>query len=173
MPIDNCHYCYNELTETVLPEYLKTLKQQIDAPIPMSRFTEKGIGIRTLLKQFGFQSDFPGCYVFIEKEDPIYVGISQKLVTRINQHVNGKSHFSASLAYRMTMESYDGETEQYTRKQLMNMDKFRTLFEQKKKYLSELDVAFIEIDNPVERYLFEIYCAMELDTSRWNTFETH
>ena len=40
-------------------------------------------------------------------------------------------------------------------------------------YLRSLNVAFIEIGNPLELYLFEAYCAMELDTSEWNTFETH
>ena len=173
MSIDNCRYSYDELTETVLPEYLKSLKQEFESPIPMSNFTEEGVGIRTLLNQFGFESDFPGCYVLIESGEPIYVGISQKVVTRINQHVNGKNHFSASLAYRMAVDVYDGDIEQSTRKQLMNVDNFYALFEEKKRYLSSLDVAFIGIDNPVERYLFEIYCAMAFDTSQWNTFETH
>jgi hypothetical protein len=34
-------------------------------------------------------------------------------------------------------------------------------------------VAVIEIENPVELYLFEIYYAMELDTVKWNTIRTH
>jgi len=34
-------------------------------------------------------------------------------------------------------------------------------------------VAFIEIDKPLELYLFEACCAMELDTFEWNTFPTH
>jgi hypothetical protein len=35
----------------------------------------------------------------------------------------------------------------------------------------------VKIDNPLELYLFEPYCALELDTrfeaGGWNTFETH
>lgn len=39
--------------------------------------------------------------------------------------------------------------------------------------LRGLNVAFIEIQNALERYVFEAYCAMELNSSQWNTFETH
>ena len=31
----------------------------------------------------------------------------------------------------------------------------------------------IEIDNPVELYLFEVYAALELRTALHNTFRTH
>ena len=34
-------------------------------------------------------------------------------------------------------------------------------------------VAFVEIPNPLELYLFEAYCAIALDTSEWNTIRTH
>ncbi len=39
--------------------------------------------------------------------------------------------------------------------------------------LRAMHVAFIKIQNDLEIYLFEAYCAMELDTSVWNTFRTH
>lgn len=50
---------------------------------------------------------------------------------------------------------------------------FQRHFNAAKTYLSSLNVAYVEIFNPLELYLFEAYCAMELDTSTWNTFETH
>jgi hypothetical protein len=34
-------------------------------------------------------------------------------------------------------------------------------------------VAFIAIENDLEIYLFEAFCAMELDAWEWNTFRTH
>jgi len=34
-------------------------------------------------------------------------------------------------------------------------------------------VAAVRITNALERYLFEVYCAMKLNTWRWNTFATH
>jgi hypothetical protein len=50
---------------------------------------------------------------------------------------------------------------------------FRTAFVAAQKYLRRLDVAFIEIENPLELYVFEAFASMELDTSEWNTFRTH
>lgn len=50
---------------------------------------------------------------------------------------------------------------------------FQAHFSNARAYIAGLSVAFIEIINPLELYLFEAYCAMELDTAKWNTFETH
>jgi hypothetical protein len=59
----------------------------------------------------------------------------------------------------------------------MKNPEFRAAFEAAKKRLKSFSVAFVEIDNPLELYVFEAYCAMELDTgfdaSGWNTFVTH
>ncbi len=50
---------------------------------------------------------------------------------------------------------------------------FQVGFAEAQQYIRELNVAFIEISNPLELYLFEAFSAMELDTSEWNTFKTH
>lgn len=55
----------------------------------------------------------------------------------------------------------------------MKDGKFRNAFDEAKALLRDCAVAFIEIDSPLELYLFEAYCAMELDTCEWNTFRTH
>ena len=55
----------------------------------------------------------------------------------------------------------------------MDDPEFRRQFEQAKLYIAGLNVAFTPIANPLELYLFEAYCAMELDTNELNTFETH
>jgi hypothetical protein len=49
---------------------------------------------------------------------------------------------------------------------------FLTAFDQAKA-LRDCSVAFIDIDNTLELYLFEAYCAMEFDTRELNTFRTH
>ena len=60
-----------------------------------------------------------------------------------------------------------------TRSKAMAAGDFQTHFEKAQEYIRGLNVAFIEIEIPLELYLFEAYCAMELDTSEWSTLETH
>jgi hypothetical protein len=50
---------------------------------------------------------------------------------------------------------------------------YAAAFRRAKARLARGKVAFVEIENPLELYLFEVYAAMKLDTSRWNTFATH
>jgi hypothetical protein len=50
---------------------------------------------------------------------------------------------------------------------------FREAFTEAQTLLRECSVAFIEIPNPLELYLFEAYCATALDTCEWNTFRTY
>jgi hypothetical protein len=60
-----------------------------------------------------------------------------------------------------------------TRAEAMQDPAFHMAFEEARRLLADCTVAFIVIENPLELYLFEAYCAMELDTSEWNTFRTH
>jgi len=39
--------------------------------------------------------------------------------------------------------------------------------------LASMSVAYVEIQNDLELYLFEAYAAMKLDTSDFNSFRTH
>ena len=60
-----------------------------------------------------------------------------------------------------------------SRSDAMQTDEMKKQFEIAKARISKMDVAFIGIKNDLEIYLFEAYCAMELDTKKWNTFATH
>lgn len=51
--------------------------------------------------------------------------------------------------------------------------RFRAAFEQERGGIRAMDVAVVEIENPVELYLFEVYAALELRTALHNTFRTH
>jgi hypothetical protein len=82
----------------------------------------------------------------------------------------GTSHFDASLAYLMATTKTGHEMK---RADAMRDMAFREAFNQAQSLLKNCEVAFIEISNPLELYLFEAYCAMELDTCEWNTFRTH
>ena len=88
----------------------------------------------------------------------------------MRQHSTGSTEFNATLAYRMACEKVAHEM---TRADAMKDPAFRAAFNEAQQLLRGCSVAFIEIKNPLELYLFEAYCAMELDTAAWNTFETH
>jgi len=170
MAIDECEYTFTQLAAEVLPRYMAQLRRRIVQPTPMAAFAIEGVGIATLLRQFQMPKDFEGCYVLIDGARPIYVGISQTVFQRILQHVRGTTHFDASLAYRIAAAR---RPQNMTRNAAMADAEFQRHFSEAQAYLRGLNVAFIEIPNPLELYLFEAYCAMQLDTSQWNTFETH
>jgi hypothetical protein len=100
----------------------------------------------------------------------IYAGISRKVLSRLRQHVGGKSHNDASLAYAVAKRN---QPHKLFRQKAMQDKKFAAAFDRAKRSILKYDVAFIEIDCPVELYGFELYCSMELNTDQWNTFRTH
>ena len=105
MAIDNCPHSFETLAEKVLPAYFEDLENKMAAPNNMAMFGEKGVGKKTILKYLKRESDFPGCYVLIDGEKPIYIGISRSIVQRLLQHVKGTTHFDASLAYRIASKN--------------------------------------------------------------------
>ena len=108
--------------------------------------------------------------MFIDDETPIYVGISRGVVKRLVQHLNYDSHYSASLVYRMASESYPHEMK---RDQAMKDEQFKATFFAEQNRLRKMKVAYIEINNDLELYIFEVFASMKLDTDTWNTFRTH
>jgi hypothetical protein len=135
----------------------------------MSLFCTPGFGVKSILSRLRRREDFSGCYVLLH-DTPFYVGISRSVAQRLRQHVMGTSHFDASLAYQMATGKTGHEMK---RAEAMKDATFRKAFDEARALLKDCSVAFIEIVNPLELYLFEAYCAMELDTREWNTFRTH
>ena len=155
---------------SVLPRYMATLRRALVFPHLMSLFCKPGFGVKSILSQLRRGEDFSGCYVLLHESKPFYVGISRSVIQRLRQHVTGTTHFDASLAYLMASSKTGHKMK---REDAMKDAIFRTAFDEARSLLKDCTVAFIEIANPLELYLFEAYCAMELDTCAWNTFRTH
>ena len=98
-PIDSCEHDFPTLANEVLPRYLAQLRDSIESPFPAAWIRESGVGKSALLKRLERDSDFSGCYVFVEGATAIYVGISRGVVGRLFQHLTSTNHFSGSLAY--------------------------------------------------------------------------
>jgi len=60
-----------------------------------------------------------------------------------------------------------------TRSAAMADAAFYNTFCEAQAFIRGLQVAFLEIENPLELYLFEAFAAMEVNTCDWNTFVTH
>lgn len=174
MPIHDCPHSFAELATTVLPEHMTRMHKALASPDPMIDFAKSGVGVRKLLKAKRLTEDFSGCYVLVDKGKPIYVGISRGVIGRLRQHVFGKTHFDASLCFKIALEKHsDRAITQLTRDNAMLDTEFGVSFAEAQDYLRSVKVAFIEVKNPLELYIFEAYCAVELDTHQWNSFETH
>jgi hypothetical protein len=170
MPIDNCRHSFADLSTTVLPAHLERLKVALQSPMPASTFVGFKSATLEALARIGRTTDFPGCYAFIDQDRPVYVGISRGVVKRLTQHLNFESHFTANLVYKMAAEDFPHEMK---RDQAMKDNQFREVFLSAQGRLREMSVAFVQIDNDLELYLFEVMAAMFLDTDTWNTFRTH
>jgi predicted GIY-YIG superfamily endonuclease len=174
MPIHDCQHTFAKLASTVLPQYLKQIRVLLKQPLPMAFFSRPGVGVQTLLSELEMSKDFSGCYVLVKKAKPIYVGISRSVISRLRQHVTGKTHFSATLAYKIAASKHPKKfMATLSRAAAMKHPEFGVSFENAQRYLWSLNVAFIPIANPLELYIFEPYCAMQLNTHQWNVFETH
>jgi len=170
MPIDNCLHTFEQLTLTVLPAHLVRLNAAMQNAIPAATFVGFKSASREALSKVDRSTDFPGCYVFIDQNCPVYVGISRGVVKRLVQHLNFESHLTASLVYKMATEGYPHEMK---RDQAMKDDQFGKIFLAAQGRLRQTTIAFVEINNDLELYVFEVFAAMHLDTGTRNTFRTH
>ena len=170
MAIDDCKHSFFDLATTVLPEHMKRMKSAMQVPVDCAIFAKAGNGPRTLAKELGLNGDFSGAYVIISDGTPIYVGISRGVLARLVQHMRGKTHFDASLAYRMARKKMPTSLQ---RGEAMANPAFKSVFDSCQSFLKATRVAFVKIQNDLEIYTFEAYCALELNTCEWNTFRTH
>jgi len=170
MYVDNCSHSFENLSSTVLPTYMTRLRAAIKAPHSTALFRSPGKGPIAIANELELPGDFSGCYAMIENGNPIYVGISRSVLARLRQHFTGKTHFDASLVYAIAQRRLPTSGK---RSEVMQRPIFRKAFDLAQKYLHSLDVAFVEIENPLELYVFEAFAAIEFRTHEWNTFRTH
>src|SRR5271156_416941 len=171
LPIDERESKFAELASKALPKRMDEMRLAMQTPWQLEKFCAVGVGVKTIAKNLGEDADFSGCYVLLEDAKPLYVGISRRTVARLRQHTTGTTHFSATLAYRMACRE---SPHKMTQAAAMNDEVFKQSFNNAKKRLRGWTVAFIKIEDHLELYLFEVYCAMALNTlsEEWNTFRT-
>ncbi len=170
MAINGCQQKFADLAQNELPKLMAEMQSAIATATPMNDFLKPKQGVKTLLRNHRRKADFSGCYVLIEHGKPLYVGISRQVFRRLWHHGRGTKHFSATLAYSMAAHGF---VSVLSRNERMEDEEFLNLFQLSKERIQKCHFAFVEIQNDLILYLFEAYCAMELDTYEWNTFKTH
>jgi hypothetical protein len=197
--VDGYAPTFDVLASRRIPGLFKQLKAQLQRPLPLELFARKDFGPAKLLKDEKFclhfaglekdlkeardytdkrqenksqKNDFAGVYVFLTegpRSVPFYVGITQTIFRRVRTgHLRSRKHNAATLLFQMVRSLQQGKLK--PRKEL---DLKSPKAELVSAWFCEQRVAILPLASPVERYAFELYASMELQTGRWNSFETH
>ena len=116
-------------------------------------------------------------YLFSEGDDHLYVGRTNNLRNRLRGHcAPSSSHFSAVFAFRLARETTGVLKATYkpegSRANLAEDPVFKPVFTAARLRISQMDLRFVEVPEPVRQALLEIYVATALET-RYNDFENH
>jgi hypothetical protein len=128
-------------------------------------FSDKGIAA---------QKGKAGVYVFLEEGVPVHVGRTRNLGGRLRGHIT-KSHYSASFAFKRTRIEH-GKTATYvtkgSRSDLLSDPFFRESFHRQVELVKGMAVLFVEVTDPVQQYLLELYAHLEFGLAL-DEFDTH
>ena len=117
----------------------------------------------------------PGIYVFYERNQPAYVGITKNVRNRIGNHISGSGAKSA-FAFRRAKEALGLGKATYkvegSRKALIKEDRFREALLKHKNDVRLMEFRALKVDDPLVLYLLELYVALKLDLPV-TEFQTH
>ena len=116
-----------------------------------------------------------GIYVFYENECPIYVGRSNRIKERLQEHSRPSStHTSATFAFNLAKEAAIKKGIDVNNKSRVNLERdsaFSNLYTEAKERVSKMSIKVIKIDDPIIQTVFEVYASIKLKT--FNEFDTH
>jgi predicted GIY-YIG superfamily endonuclease len=131
------------------------------------------------LKYRELPSNIPkrGIYLFTENRKHLYVGRTNRLRERLRGHcIPSASHFTATFAFRLAREKSGLLKATYkvegSRKALITHEVFGPAFIEAKARISEMEIRYVEVTDPVSQALLEIYVATVLNTP-YNDFDNH
>ena len=118
-----------------------------------------------------------GVYVFSEQGKDLYVGRTNNIRSRIQQHCRpGSGHNTAPFAFRLAREAQNILKATYTavgsRENLLRDTAFSDAFIAAKARVRAMDVRVVEESNPLRQALLEMYIAIVLNAP-YNDFDNH
>ena len=124
--MEKCKNNFKQLSNKIFPKKIKEFKKT--SKYKVNKLFVNGAGVKTIIKKLKLKKDIAGLYAFIDKGEYIYFGISRYVIKRLNNHIKGKTHHQASLAYLITKEKYshNGRRKklelQYGKEKIKNME---------------------------------------------------
>lgn len=147
----------------LMPQYMKALT------------TCEPIRMYTPEERRALRNNLPGdagIYVLYEQTRPMYVGRSDNLKQRLLDHgLSSGGSETATFAFNLARENLP-ETNQLTRRELIQDSWFRSSFEASADRVKQMTVRAVVIEDAIEQTIFEVYVAMTLGTP-YNSFENH
>ena len=116
-----------------------------------------------------------GVYLFLDGTIPIYVGRTNRMKARLLEHGRKSSgHNDASFAFKLarTEAGKLNMTLKGSRETLAVDKEFSTLFLEAKNRVSKMQIKYVEITDPVDQCLFEVFLSEALETP-FNDFDNH
>jgi predicted GIY-YIG superfamily endonuclease len=116
-------------------------------------------------------------YLFSEESRHLYVGRTDRLKGRLQEHCRPSSHHnSAAFAFRLAREVTEQLAASYlqerSRRSLAEEPAFGQEFVRAKEKVRRMEVRWVEEVDPVKQALLEIYAAVVLETP-YNDFRNH
>lgn len=84
----------------------------------------------------------------------------------------GNDRYTATFAFRLAKQKCGQLSAGRTDAELESHPEFKPLFMAAKDRVSKMKVQYVEVPDPIEQALFEVYAAESLGTKH-NSFETH
>lgn len=120
--------------------------------------------------------EVPGVYSFWENDEPLYIGRTNTIRTRIQSHTRpGSGHNSATFAFLLALERANElatPLRAMTRAVREKDEIFKALFTAAKARVAAMHVRVVEIADPNTQAVFEVYAAMVLG-AQYNDFDNH
>ncbi len=118
-----------------------------------------------------------GVYLLSEQGAPLYVGRSNRMRARLQEHCRRSSgHNAAPFAFRLAREATGKREASYeekgSRAQLEREPDFKSAFDLAKQRIRDMEVRFVEERDPLRQGLLEVYAALA-SGAKYNDFDTH
>jgi hypothetical protein len=115
-------------------------------------------------------------YLYSEGPNHLYIGRTNRLKQRLSDHCTPSSTYhSATFAFRIAREKaerVEGTYSKASRAELITDPDFYDAFMEAKRRIAQMDIRFVEEQDPVRQTLLEVYVAVVLNTP-YNDFENH